>query len=305
MTSDQTLSRRGFLGAAAGAAAATTLGPWASSAVGEGGMPLPKHKIGFQLYAIRTMLAQDTVGTLNLLGAIGYEEIEPAFTYGTLTPAQFRDAADAAGLRVFASHLNPPDFRGDNLQRTLDNAEILGQDWIGVSSFASPSPANQTVDAYKRFADEMNQFGAATAARGIRWYAHLHDYEWRTDPQTGKVLFEVWLEETDPSLVWFELDLFWAVLAQADITGYLYGNEDRFPLFHVKDKARGSNEDADLGEGEIDFKAMFEGLKFPQNHHYVAERDSQPDPPRTARVYYEWLTTVRLSRSNAAAAGAR
>jgi hypothetical protein len=54
-------------------------------------------------------------------------------------------------------------------------------------------------------------------------------------PATGEVFYEIQLRETDPKLVFFELDLFWITFAGFDPLDYVKGAQKRFPLFHVKD----------------------------------------------------------------------
>jgi hypothetical protein len=59
------LSRRGFVGAAAGTAAATSLGPWAPAAGAKGRQGqdgerlLPRDLIGVQLFTVRDRVAAD------------------------------------------------------------------------------------------------------------------------------------------------------------------------------------------------------------------------------------------------------
>ena len=54
------------------------------------------------------------------------------------------------------------------------------------------------------------------------------------DGQTG---MDILLAETDPALVVFELDLFWAALAGVDIPALFRANPGRFKMCHVKDLA--------------------------------------------------------------------
>jgi len=126
----------------------------------------------------------------------------------------------------------------------------------------------------------------------LRFYYHNHDFEFAKDQ--GQVLYDVMLDRTDPDLVFFELDLYWIVTAGRDPLDYLGRyDQSRWPLFHVKDRTAGlfgaSGTFADLGEGIINFKRIFEALDNKHYHHYLVERDTQVNPPRTARVGYEYL----------------
>ena len=287
-------SRRRFL---RGAGAVTALGAASlavpGTAAASRGRPVPPGKIGFQLYSVRSMLAQDPEGTLAMIADAGYAEIEPAYDYGNRTPEQFRKIVDDNGLKVVGSHHNPYDFRGDLAEVTFERAVTLGQKYVGVSYM----DGQQTADGYRRMAEEMNRWGEAAKTYGLRWYAHLHDNEFGTDPDTGEVLFDVWLAETDPKLVWFELDLYWILRAGADPVDYIDRYETRFPLFHLKDGIPTEGIETDLGEGTVDFPGILSHLRNLGSHHFVVERDQQPNPVRTANVSYDYLRGLRVPRA--------
>ncbi|WP_162829861.1 sugar phosphate isomerase/epimerase family protein [Amycolatopsis palatopharyngis] len=256
-----------------------------------GARPVPPGKIGFGLYSVRSMLAEDPEATLAMLAEAGYAEIEPAYDYGNRTPAQFRRIADDNGLRVIGSHHNPSDFRGDLAGPTLDRAATLGQQYVGVSYMDGA----ETAAGYRRMAEEMNQWGEAARARGLRWYAHLHDNEFARDKETGERLFDIWLEHTDPDLVWFEMDLYWILRAGVDPGPYLDAHEKRFPLLHLKDGTPTEGIETDLGDGTIDFTEILSHLRHLGSHHFIIERDQQPHPVRTATVSYDYLRGLRIS----------
>jgi sugar phosphate isomerase/epimerase len=237
------------------------------------------------------MLAENPEATLAMLADAGYSEIEPAYAYGNRTPAQFRKIVDDNGLRVIGSHHNPGDFRGANAEATLDRASVLGQKYVGVSYM----DGEQTAAGYRRMAEEMNHWGELARAKGLRWYAHLHDNEFHRDPQTGQTLFDVWLEHTDPELVWFEMDIYWILRARVDPGPYLDAYEARFPLLHLKDGTPTEGIETDLGAGTIDFPSILAHLRHLGSHHFVIERDQQPHPVQTANMSYDYLRSLRIS----------
>ena len=96
----------------------------------------------------------------------------------------------------------------------------------------------ETVDGYRRAAEDFNRFGAAARARGLRFYHHHHPEEFAVE--NGTRLYDVLLEETDPRLVFFEFEIFWSHVGQTRFPGfkpyeYPWNMPERFPLFHVKD----------------------------------------------------------------------
>jgi sugar phosphate isomerase/epimerase len=309
---DQVFSRRRFLATGgAAAAAAMGVGPLTSSAFA-GERLIPHRRIGIQLFTVRTLAEVDLPGTLALLAEIGYREVEVAGLFNR-TPARFRRLLDANRLRAIGGHqlVGPaliPFFGERTVESALDEAETLGQPYVGTAGITIPTGIvegvgePQTADRYRELAELANEWGVAARARGMRLYLHVHYWEFGTDPQTGESLFQILLDETDPRLVWFEPDLFWMVFGGIDPLDWIPDYQHRFPLFHVKD---GNPNPAggyfnpgftDLGEGSIDFRRIFQALRNKNAHHYIVERDDQPDPARTARVGYEYLRNLRARK---------
>jgi sugar phosphate isomerase/epimerase len=322
------VSRRGFVGAAAGAAAAASLGPFvpAASGHGRGGRDrlLPRDRIGIQLFTVRDQVA--SLGfeeVFRRLSQIGYREIEFA-GYNAQgrrwTNEELRRLLRRYRLRAVGSHVN---YHSDNpaaysfttmLEQVLDDAEEIGMPYIGTAS--SPGARyGETVEGYRRAAEDFNTFGAAARERGMRFYQHNHSGEFAVEG--GTRLYDVILEETDPRLVFFELDIFWAYVGQSRFPGfkpheYPWYMPERFPLFHVKDGIDYTGAPptppgpssfgwvmTDVGDGDIAFEPFFCGLDT-DDHHYIVERDTAPDPVAnpagsfsTAERSYDYLVGLR------------
>jgi sugar phosphate isomerase/epimerase len=289
------VSRRGLLGAAAGTAVAAGFAP----AVARGGAQahmsarteflIPRQNIGIQLYTVRNLADADLPGLLALLAEIGYSEVEP-FTFHGRTAAEFRALLDANGLRAIGSHVGTNRWRTE-LETVLDEAETMGQEYVGVSFVTLPGDPNINITAYRSFAHEFNTWGEAAADRGLTFYFHNHGWDFTVD--RGRVLYDVLLEETDDDLVFFELDLYWIIQGGANPLDYLTKyDQRRWPLFHAKDRTAGGDF-ADLGAGTIDFARIFGTLENKNYHHYLVERDTLAHPVETAEIGYEYLRTLR------------
>lgn len=223
------LSRRSLLGVAAGATAAALLGAAAPAATAQGrphGDPLlPPGRLGIQLYTLR-----DKVSTLGFdkvfaeLEAYGYDEVEYAgYTQGSagaLSLAQLKRLTHDHGLKGIGSHVGYYDDNNtnaytfaQNLTKVLDDAQALGLKHIGTAS--GPFRYGSTVDAWKRAAADFNTYGAAARARGMKFYQHNHaeEFSFATDRPDVR-LYDVLLAETDPDLVFLEMDIYWAYVGQ-------------------------------------------------------------------------------------------
>lgn len=272
------MGRRDFLRLVAGAAVAGGTGLWAARAAGAAsGGCVPGPKIGIQLYSVRDQMARDAVATVAAIAGIGYAEVEFAGLYGR-SAEQWRQTLRELGLRAPSSH---DDLLGGDPRQILQNARTLGQRWV-----IHPYYRGATLDDYRRVAERLNEVGQLGREYGIRagYHNHAHEFE----PMEGSFPYAVLLEETDPSLVDMELDLYWAIEGY-----YTYGNPDaqplalferaprRFKLFHVKDgfPSRPGVQFADVGEGEIDFRPIFAARELSGVEHYHTERDDAPSDP--------------------------
>ena len=266
----------------------------AAAAPAAGCSLLPPERIGLQLYSLRTAIAEQGFAPgLETVAEIGFKQVEFAgYTQGTspeITLEELRGLLDANGLVAAGSHVSPGDDA--SMQKILDDAEVLGIPRVGISLLA-PSGA-PTQSGWQAAAAQYNRYGELAAERGIGFYLHNHFQEWLPVPDApSKRGMDVLLEETDPRLVSFQFDIFWAYVGAAQSGGgfdpladYAIPHRRRIEVFHVKDGIPERAEISDVGEGEIDFQAFFATL-FAQSrgeerkHLYLWERDNAADHPR-------------------------
>ncbi|MFJ3711641.1 sugar phosphate isomerase/epimerase [Streptomyces sp. NBC_01267] len=331
------LSRRNMLGVTAGAGAAALLGLSATPAAagakghqqgqlhgdhpghgdthGRTGPVLTPGRLGIQLYSLRDKIAEiGFAKVFDELERFGYDEIEYAgYTQGTgaITPSQLHRIARDHGLNGIGSHVNYYDDNNpgaysfaQNLDKVLDDAQTLGLKHIGTAS--GPFRYGSTVDAWKRAAADFNTYGAAARKRGMKFYQHNHgdEFSFATD-QPDVRLYDVLLAETDPHLVYLEMDIYWAFTGQFRFSrtaegkpapfeplDYVLKQPDRYPLFHVKDgvhdeAARDGYDMTDVGDGDIDYKTFISAVNRThggrRSHHWQVEHDQPVDSFAFAR----------------------
>lgn len=313
------LSRRGFLGAGAGVAGAAALGTgmfrelsgeaghaggFAGGAQAElqadtafsGPLILPPERIGIQLYTVRDAVQSLGFATVfQTLATIGYKQMEFAgYTQGTgsITTTQIRQLMDASGLVGIGSHITPSTGA---MEQILDDAEILGLPYVGISLVV---PANTTVAGWQQTADEYNTYGAAAAARGIKFYFHNHFQEWTLTEQPPTRGIDVLLAETDQDNVFWEMDIYWAYVGQFqsgqqpypfDPLTYATQNRARIPFFHVKDGRRNQTSPlgydiVDVAEGHVDFENFFCTVGQQNRLYYLFEHDNAANHPQGSLV---------------------
>lgn len=244
---------------------------------------------GIQLYTVRRALARDFRGTLAALAAMGYREVELAGLSGQ-APAQVRAWLDALQLTAPSTHVGLEQFDA-GWARTLDEAQLLGQRWITLPWL---NAADRTPARLRDVATLLNRRGREAAAHGIRVAYHNHDFELAplADGTTG---LDLLLRATDPDVVDFELDVYWAVRAGTDPVALLARHPGRFRLLHLKDSG-GAPQHAmlDVGAGTIDFAAVIRAARAATSQpvHLFVEHDNPTDPLATARASHAHLARL-------------
>jgi sugar phosphate isomerase/epimerase len=142
-------------------------------------------------------------------------------------------------------------------------------------------------------AQRFNRAAAATKAAGLRFAFHNHNAEFR---KIGDVVpFDVFLQETDPALVSFEMDLYWVVNAGADPLAYIARFPGRFRMVHVKDSmGPPDHKMVEVGAGKIDFKKIFAQSDKAGIEHYFVEHDQPADPMASIEASYRYLSALQF-----------
>ena len=254
-------TRRDFIKLSGGIAAGALLIPKLSNA--------EKIKdVGIQLYSVRKEMLTDAVGTLKALAKIGYKEVESARSekgnYYGLQPKEIKKIASDLGMRVRSGHVHiDKDF-----QRSIDAAVEAGQDYLVCSSLPSKG---QTIDNYKKVADRFSKAAEDCKKSNIIFGYHNHEYEF--EKENGQVLYDVLLENTDPSLVTMELDLGWVIVSGNDPLAYFNKYPGRFPLWHLKDMDTTKKHSTEFGKGQINVIEMLRNAKKSGVKHIFVEQE--------------------------------
>ncbi len=244
-------------------------------------------RIGLQLYTVRDLMKADLRGTLAQVADIGYKEVEFAGYFGR-TPAQIREMLRHYGLASPSTHL-PFDSLENGWQKALDDAKAIGHKWVTIAWI--PEEKRQTLDDWKRHAALFNRAGAQAKSAGLRFAYHNHDFELKKLGDTRPL--DLLLQGTDPSLVDFEMDLYWVEFGGGNPLDFFNRYPKRFPLLHVKDSAGPpDNKMVEVGKGKIDFRSIFAQSDKAGVKHYFVEHDQPADPIVSIRSSYNYLKAL-------------
>ena len=250
-------------------------------------LPTRPQRIGIQLYTVRSLMPSAPERTLEALAAIGYREVELAGLYG-LGAAQMKGMLERAGLRAVSAHRSIEDLR-DQWPTVADDAHALGLTYVVCPWVNS---GDRTLDGYHRLARDFNAIGKRAREAGLRFAYHDGDYA-HARSDDGEVPYDILLAETDPSLVEFEIDLYWMITGGADPLAYFARWPGRFPMLHVKDRAS-DGAMTDAGAGTIDLRTILARGDAAGVRHWLVEHDEPKDPLASARASYAYLSRLAI-----------
>lgn len=242
--------------------------------------------VGLQLWSLRAMLKTNVPLGLQTARGLGFTEVEIAGLPADLPPAQVRPMLLAHGLNPVSGNWSYDDV-AKNVDKVIAEANALGVKYAGVGWIPRPKGQDFTEAQALAAAEAFNRAGAALAKEGIRFFYHPHGYEFVPHGE-GRTLFDVLAEKTDPKLVCFEMDIFWAVHGGQDPVKLMQKYPGRWELMHVKDMKRGTetgvttgkadkSTDVAVGTGLIDIPAALrEGQRQGIKHHFIEDESADP-----------------------------
>lgn len=285
-------NRKQFIELSASALGAMAFSPLLSSAW-ENNNNEKLKKFGLQLYTVRDVFEKDPKGILKQLAAFGYKQIESyerdKGMFWGMKHTEFRSYMDELGMTIIASHC---DIEKD-FERKAAEATAIGMKYL-VAAWEGPG---KTIDGYKRLAEDFNRKAAVCRQNGIRFAFHNHSFSFlKVENEFPQ---DVLLNNTDPSLVDFEMDIYWVIAAAQDPEEWLKKYRSRFKLCHVKDKVKGSTkmeDTCDLGKGSINFGPILKTAKKNGMEYFFAEQEHYPDstPMKSAEMNAGYMKRLKI-----------
>ena len=268
-----------------------------------------QKNIGLQLYSLRDSIGKNNENidsVISRVGRMGYKYVEAANYndgkfYG-MTPEEFKAKLAAAGMFALSSHTSHP--LADDISKT--NWDEVWAWWdkciadhkaAGMKFIVTPwMPTPKTLEGLQAYCDYYNKIGEKCAAAGLKFGYHNHNYEFLNKYLDGKLMddnkpfnvadqkktdkkgeviamYDYMLAHTDPAKVFFEMDVYWAMMGQRSQVELFKNNPGRFLALHIKD-------DKELGEsGMVGFDAIFNNLATAGTKYPIVEVERYGIPP--------------------------
>ena len=240
-----------------------------------------KKEMAIQLYSARDLIgnaekyAASHEEVLKALARMGYTAVEAAnykngLFYG-VTPEEFKADVEAAGMTVLSSHTNKKlsekELKSGDFSESLawwDEAikahKAAGMEYIVIPSMGAP----KTLKDLNLYCKYYNEVGRKCKEAGISFGYHNHSYEFNK-VEDKVVVYDYMLENTDPELVFFQMDVYWVVMGKASPVDYFNKYPGRFKVLHVKDRK-------EIGQsGMVGFDAIFNNAEKGGVEGYVVE----------------------------------
>jgi len=247
----------------------------------------PHKEMAVQLYSVRSLIgtpelfARNHAYVLSRLSEMGYTAAEAASyengQFSGLEPEAFGRILKEAGLPLISSHTTRPLTREELASGDYSQALAWWEACIAAHKAAgiprlvmSWSQPLQTRAELETMAAYLNAIGEKCRAAGIRFGYHSHSHEFQQ--VDGTTMMDWFISHTDPENVFYEMDVYWAVVGGASPVEYMKKYAGRFELLHIKDKH-------EIGQsGMVGFDAIFRNLPQAGTQAYVVELEEASSP---------------------------
>lgn len=266
------------------------------------------NSIGLQLFTVRNQMAENPQATLKAIKEAGYVQVELGNTaqLDRLVPM-----AKEVGLEVHSTFMNwsvlterwdlreKADKVDYGIEQVVENCEKNGISEL-VFGYMLPEERS-TLDDYRHISGKLNKLGELCNQSGIQLSYHNHSFEFL--PLEGSNGYEILIEELDPALVKFELDIFWASIGGFKPVELMERLGDRIRLLHLKDKQAGTPDIYDeskvpheafkeLGNGVINIPKVLTLAERIGVKYCMVEQDQSPDPIQSINESLTYLEKI-------------
>lgn len=254
---------------------------------------------GLQLYSLRSQFKLRGVEwTLDKVKEMGVKEVELASGIPDLAPDKMKAELDKRGLIAISSHFGYKRWKTD-LDNVVKEAKALGLKYAGCAwiDHKDDFDAAECADAIEVF----NKAGAALAKEGIKFFYHLHGFEFQ--PAEGGTLADKLIKETTADQVKYEMDVLWIVFPGQNPVKLMEKYPDRWVLMHLKDLKKGIatgslsghtdvNNNVVLGEGQVNWPEVFAAAQKIGIKHFFIEDESDSVMEQMPK-HLEYLKNVK------------
>lgn len=233
-------------------------------------------QLAAQMYTLRdfTKTPKDLAETLKKVKKIGYDAVQMSGAC-PMEYSELKKLLDEAELICCATHI-PYELMRDNPTQVIQDHYTIQCKYPAIGGL----PGNyRNAEGYAKFAKEATLVGKRLAEGGMYFGYHNHSFE--LEKFNGRVGLATIYEDSDPRYLKAEIDTYWIQHGGGDSAAWIDKLKGRIPLVHLKDMAvrKGNPIMAEVGEGNMNWKAILEACKRAGVEWYIVEQDTcERDP---------------------------
>jgi sugar phosphate isomerase/epimerase len=243
---------------------------------------MSRPKVGCQPIIFGRHSGYDLAGRLRAMADAGYDGVEIGPQGSQEANDDLRRLIDELGLVVLGAHTG---FGGlARMDETLAFLDDFDAQFLMVSGTGDRSGGGAS---YARGADALNEYGKHAKASGVDLCYHNHSWEFHESFNEGCGM-DILLRELDPDVVKLCVDVYWVHDGGQDPADFLRAHSERVGVVHLKD--RKNDTFAEVGEGVLDFPAIFEAIQPLGLPWVVTEQDrTDKDPAVSIKMSRDYL----------------
>lgn len=231
---------------------------------------------------------------LHVLAKLGFTDVQPFHDQYEDVP-YLKNCIAEAGMTCVSGHFRFGMFEGDALP-VISAAQALDMQLV-VAPWLDEDMRPTDKEGWKALHKRLARFRERVEDAGLRFAWHNHEFEFMRFAD-GSYGIEYLLDED----IDFAIDLAWVHLAGEDPLRWLDRYAGRIPAVHIKDVAHpGTASDqmgfADVGQGVMDWNALWQALGDVGVPLRVAEHDQPADWRRFARVSADAIHRLRAGEA--------
>jgi sugar phosphate isomerase/epimerase len=231
--------------------------------------------IALQLYSVRGEVQKDLAATLAATADIGYVGAEP-WGYGGDKVEWMGWSADELcgmfddnGLTCCGFHISTDALLGDNLARTIELNQVLGNRFLIVAADKPRMSARNTI---MELAGILNEVADKLKPHGMLTGYHAHPFDFET--VDGEIAWDILFSNTREDVI-MQMDIGNCAGGGGDPIGTLREFPKRARSVHLKDY--GGPPGSVIGEGKADWKEVFRLCEDTQGTEWYVVEEGGPE----------------------------
>ena len=250
---------------------------------------MKKKQIAAQLYTLREYLTtpDQILSTLKEVRKIGFSAVQVS-GMGPISTQELKRMLDGEGLCCCATH-EPSEKILSEPERIVERLNELACDYTAypVLRNVNTSCKHDIVE----FAGLLQKAGVVLSKSEKVLTYHNHAIEFQK--YGNSTLLEIIYENTDPKYIQAELDTYWIQYGGADPVDWCRRLHNRLPLIHLKDyriTAQGQPTYAEIGQGNLNWKAIFSEAELAGCKWFIIEQDEcERSPFESLKISIEFI----------------